>query len=94
MDPAIAWFQEEQEGPAKRIWSGIWETLQEELQKLQQQQILQQSQLPQPPLTHNPLPPPQLFINNQQKQQLPAVITDSKASPNKIIIIEFIKFSF
>lgn len=29
MDPAVAWFQEEQEGPAKRIWLGIWETASE-----------------------------------------------------------------
>lgn len=29
MDPAVAWFQEEQNGPAKRIWLGIWETVQE-----------------------------------------------------------------
>uniref|UniRef100_U5ETV5 polynucleotide adenylyltransferase n=1 Tax=Corethrella appendiculata TaxID=1370023 RepID=U5ETV5_9DIPT len=29
MDPAVAWFQEEQEGPAKRIWLGIWETMSE-----------------------------------------------------------------
>lgn len=26
MDPAVAWFQEEQEGPAKRIWLNIWES--------------------------------------------------------------------
>lgn len=25
MDPAVAWFQEEQDGPAKRIWLNIWE---------------------------------------------------------------------
>lgn len=29
MDPAVAWFQEEQNGPAKRIWLAIWETMQE-----------------------------------------------------------------
>ncbi|KAJ6650119.1 Non-canonical poly(A) RNA polymerase protein Trf4-1 [Pseudolycoriella hygida] len=29
MDPAIAWFQEEQRGPAKRAWLAIWETIQE-----------------------------------------------------------------
>ncbi|XP_053697857.1 non-canonical poly(A) RNA polymerase protein Trf4-1-like [Sabethes cyaneus] len=29
MDPAVAWFQEEQEGPAKRMWMGIWETMSE-----------------------------------------------------------------
>lgn len=29
MDPAVAWFQEEQEGPAKRVWMGIWETMAE-----------------------------------------------------------------
>lgn len=26
MDLAVAWYQEEQEGEAKRIWSNIWET--------------------------------------------------------------------
>lgn len=29
MDPAIAWFQEEQRGPAKKAWLAIWETIQE-----------------------------------------------------------------
>ncbi|XP_058445784.1 non-canonical poly(A) RNA polymerase protein Trf4-1-like [Malaya genurostris] len=29
MDPAVAWFQEEQEGPAKRMWMSIWETMAE-----------------------------------------------------------------
>lgn len=29
MDPAVAWFQEEQEGPAKRVWMSIWETMAE-----------------------------------------------------------------
>lgn len=29
MDPAIAWFQEEQKGPAKKAWLAIWETIQE-----------------------------------------------------------------
>lgn len=29
MDPSVAWFQEEQEGPAKRVWMGIWETMAE-----------------------------------------------------------------
>lgn len=86
MDPAIAWFQEEQEGPSKRLWLGIWETIQEmeQQQMLQQQQLNQQQlnqqqiQLTQSQLIHNPLPPPQQFINNQQKPQMPAVITDSK----------------
>lgn len=27
MDPAVAWFQDEQDGPAKRIWLSIWETV-------------------------------------------------------------------
>lgn len=27
MDPAIAWYQEEQKGPAKRVWLAIWETI-------------------------------------------------------------------
>lgn len=27
MDPSVAWFQEEQDGPAKRIWLAIWETV-------------------------------------------------------------------
>lgn len=26
MDLAVAWYQDEQEGEAKRIWSNIWET--------------------------------------------------------------------
>lgn len=26
MDLSVAWYQEEQEGEAKRIWSNIWET--------------------------------------------------------------------
>ncbi|XP_059608990.1 terminal nucleotidyltransferase 4A [Phlebotomus argentipes] len=29
MDPAVAWFQEEQDGPAKRIWQQIWDTFSE-----------------------------------------------------------------
>ncbi|GAB0090026.1 Non-canonical poly(A) RNA polymerase protein Trf4-1 [Sergentomyia squamirostris] len=29
MDPAVAWFQEEQDGPAKRIWLQIWDTISE-----------------------------------------------------------------
>lgn len=29
MDPAVAWFQEEQDGPAKRIWMAIWDTISE-----------------------------------------------------------------
>ncbi|XP_055693738.1 terminal nucleotidyltransferase 4B-like isoform X2 [Lutzomyia longipalpis] len=29
MDPAVAWFQEEQNGPAKRIWMQIWDTIAE-----------------------------------------------------------------
>ena len=29
MDAAVAWFQEEQDGPAKRLWMGIWETVSE-----------------------------------------------------------------
>lgn len=29
MDPAVAWFQEEQDGPAKRIWMTIWDTISE-----------------------------------------------------------------
>lgn len=37
MDPAVAWFQEEQNGPAKRIWLQIWET---NLEMDQQQQQL------------------------------------------------------
>lgn len=41
MDLAVAWFQEEQEGEAKRIWSNIWETTEMEFQ---QQQLLQQQQ--------------------------------------------------
>lgn len=35
MDPAVAWFQEEQNGPAKRLWISIWETIQEMDQQLQ-----------------------------------------------------------
>lgn len=40
MDLAVAWYQEEQEGEAKRIWSNIWETNEMEFQ----QQLLQQQQ--------------------------------------------------
>nr|XP_029720239.1 non-canonical poly(A) RNA polymerase protein Trf4-1 [Aedes albopictus]XP_029720241.1 non-canonical poly(A) RNA polymerase protein Trf4-1 [Aedes albopictus]XP_029720244.1 non-canonical poly(A) RNA polymerase protein Trf4-1 [Aedes albopictus]XP_029720252.1 non-canonical poly(A) RNA polymerase protein Trf4-1 [Aedes albopictus] len=29
MDPAVAWYQEEQEGPAKYQWMKIWETMSE-----------------------------------------------------------------
>lgn len=29
MDQQIAWFQEEQRGPAKKAWLAIWETIQE-----------------------------------------------------------------
>lgn len=39
MDPAIAWFQEEQEGPSKQLWLSIWDTIQEmEIEQQQQQQ--------------------------------------------------------
>lgn len=38
MDQSIGWFQEEQEGQAKQVWSNIWET------ELEYQQILQQQQ--------------------------------------------------
>jgi hypothetical protein len=41
MDLSVAWYQEEQEGEAKRIWSQIWETNEMEFQ---QQQLLQQQQ--------------------------------------------------
>lgn len=41
MDPGIAWFQEEQDGPSKVLWLSIWETMQE--MELEQQ-------------THNPSP--------------------------------------
>lgn len=46
MDLAVAWYQEEQEGEAKRIWSNIWETNEMEFQQqqqLQQQQAQQQA---------------------------------------------------
>ncbi|XP_037873951.1 non-canonical poly(A) RNA polymerase protein Trf4-1 isoform X1 [Bombyx mori] len=33
MDPAVAWYQPEQEGPAKRLWLRIWDT-QSELDKM------------------------------------------------------------
>ncbi|CAK1590806.1 unnamed protein product [Parnassius mnemosyne] len=33
MDPAVAWYQPEQEGPAKRLWLRIWET-QSEIEKM------------------------------------------------------------
>ncbi|KAJ0171241.1 hypothetical protein K1T71_012791 [Dendrolimus kikuchii] len=33
MDPAVAWYQPEQEGPAKRLWLRIWET-QSEIDKM------------------------------------------------------------
>ncbi|KFB34964.1 hypothetical protein ZHAS_00000722 [Anopheles sinensis] len=26
MDPAVAWYQEEQEGPSMAVWLRIWET--------------------------------------------------------------------
>ena len=44
MDLAVGWYQEEQEGEAKRIWSNIWETNEMEFQQqaLQQQQQAQQ----------------------------------------------------
>lgn len=64
MDPAIAWFQEEQEGPSKRLWLSIWETIQE-LEMEQQQQ--------QPQITHNTTP--SQGFNNQP--QLQAVITNN-----------------
>ncbi|CRK92967.1 CLUMA_CG006593, isoform A [Clunio marinus] len=41
MDLSVAWYQEEQEGEAKRIWSNIWDTNEMEYQ---QQQLLQQQQ--------------------------------------------------
>lgn len=63
MDPAIAWFQEEQEGPSKRLWLSIWETIQEmEMEQQQQQQ-----------LTHNTTS--SIGFNNQP--QVPAVITNN-----------------
>ncbi|KAG5680114.1 hypothetical protein PVAND_009640 [Polypedilum vanderplanki] len=45
MDLAVAWYQEEQEGEAKRIWSNIWETTEMEFQQqlLQSQQQQQQA---------------------------------------------------
>lgn len=64
MDPAIAWFQEEQEGPSKRLWLSIWETIQE--MEMEQQQQQQQ-------LTHNTTP--SQGFNNQP--QVPAVITNN-----------------
>ncbi|CAB3232344.1 unnamed protein product [Arctia plantaginis] len=33
MDPAVAWYQPEQEGPAKRLWLRIWET-QSDIEKM------------------------------------------------------------
>lgn len=62
MDPAIAWFQEEQEGPSKRLWLSIWETIQEMEMEQQQQQI-----------SHNTTP--SQGFNNQP--QIPAVITNN-----------------
>lgn len=38
MDPAVAWFQEEQNGPAKRLWLAIWDTIQE-MDQTQQQAV-------------------------------------------------------
>lgn len=43
MDHSIGWFQEEQEGQAKQVWSNIWQTDYEIQQILQQQQQLQQA---------------------------------------------------
>jgi non-canonical poly(A) RNA polymerase PAPD5/7 len=41
MDLSVSWYQEEQLGEAKRIWSNIWDTAEMEFQ----QQLLQQQQL-------------------------------------------------
>jgi hypothetical protein len=43
MDLAVAWYQEEQEGEAKRVWSNIWETAEMEFQQQQLQQQQQQA---------------------------------------------------
>lgn len=40
MDPAVAWFQEEQDGPAKRIWLNIWETELESIAAAQAQEAV------------------------------------------------------
>lgn len=29
MDPSVGWYMSEQDGPAKRIWLGIWDTTSE-----------------------------------------------------------------
>ncbi|XP_055314063.1 terminal nucleotidyltransferase 4B-like [Sitodiplosis mosellana] len=63
MDPAIAWFQEEQEGPSKRLWLSIWETIQEVEMEQQQQQ----------PITHNT----QTTQGFNNQPQAPAVITNN-----------------
>lgn len=47
MDQSIAWYQEEQEGQAKEVWSNIWE------EELKYQQILQQQQQQQQQTTNN-----------------------------------------
>jgi hypothetical protein len=38
MDQSIAWYQEEQQGQAKEVWSNIWDT------ELEYQQLLHQQQ--------------------------------------------------
>lgn len=78
MDPAIAWFQEEQEGPSKRLWLSIWETNQElEMEHQQQQQQI----------THNTTTS-QGFIN---QPQVPAVITNNT---NNFIEGRFLSLQF
>ena len=90
MDPAIAWFQEEQEGPSKRLWLSIWETIQEVEMEQQQQQ--------QQPITHN-TQNTQGF--NNQQPQAPAVITNNTnnfiegkiQTSGTLISIQFIRIS-
>lgn len=65
MDPSIGWFQHEQEGPSKRLWLSIWETIQE--MEMEQQQQQQQQ------ITHNSTP--SQGYNNQP--QVSAVITNN-----------------
>lgn len=43
MDTAVAWLQDEQSGPAKKMWLNIWEENNSEMQQLELQQQQQQN---------------------------------------------------
>lgn len=64
MDPGIAWFQEEQDGPSKVLWLSIWETIQEmELE----QQMHNPSPLQQIPTVINTNNTNNFIVDNNQK---------------------------